>query len=200
MKERFIFDATPLIYLGKTKILELLTHLDGTYYIPEKVYTEVVVRGKELGKADAYYIQQLIDKNIFQIEKSAANYPISYPLISVADTHVIHLAKLKKAIIIADDAALRNIAEIESIAHYGSFYILLCLWKKNILSSPKVKEVIDTMISEGWYCSIEAYTKILNKLQKDKHSKKNKSSFGARKDVQEEFEQEEPDRFGEDIL
>lgn len=166
MKERFIFDATLLIYLGKTKILELLTHLDCTYYIPEKVYIEVVIRGKELGKADAYYIQQLIDKNIFQIEKSAVNSLISYPIISAADTHVIHLAKLKKAAIIADDTALRNIAEIESISHYGSFYILLRLWKKEILSSEKVKEIIDTMISEGWYCSIETYTKILKKLEK----------------------------------
>ena len=38
----FVFDATPLIYLAKAERLSLLSRLDTSRLIPQRVYEEVV--------------------------------------------------------------------------------------------------------------------------------------------------------------
>jgi len=49
----WVFDATPLIYLAKVDRIELVCHLDGTCYIPQEIYSEVVVTGLESGYPDS---------------------------------------------------------------------------------------------------------------------------------------------------
>ncbi|CAG0980742.1 MAG: DUF3368 domain-containing protein [Candidatus Methanoperedens sp.] len=44
-----VFDATPLIYLGKIKLLDKVAHFPEDKYITKSIFREVVERGKEHG-------------------------------------------------------------------------------------------------------------------------------------------------------
>lgn len=65
---RAVSNATPLIYLAKAGKLHLLRAVFGEVLIPEEVKVEVVDRGKELGKKDAYAIEAAIEEGWLVVE------------------------------------------------------------------------------------------------------------------------------------
>ncbi len=163
MKQTFVFDSTPLMYLSKVKILEKLKNLSSTNLIPRPIYTEVVIQGKQQGYTDAEYVQKLIEEKVFQVVNC------STPLLSVAesknispaDKSVLTLAQERRAVIITDDQELRLIANIERIENHGSLYLLMKLLRKKVLTKTDAKKAVQLMIKEGWHCSIETYTEIM---------------------------------------
>lgn len=160
-----VFDSTPLIYLGKVRVLNKLKSLKVKKIIPASIYQEVVKKGKLLGKEDAFYIENLTEEEVFEIAK-AENQIKSLPSynLSEADKEVLSLAKEKSGMAVIDEDAGRKIAEVEGIEVIGSVGILFNLLRKKIIDKKKLREIVDKMIEEGWYCSIELYSFIISKL------------------------------------
>lgn len=48
----FVFNSTPLIYLCKAGLDWIFEELDADCIIPDSVYEEVVIRGKQVGRSD----------------------------------------------------------------------------------------------------------------------------------------------------
>lgn len=161
---KLIFDATPLIYLCKVRVLEKLTQLRITNIIPLSVYKEVVEKGKE--NEEASYIQKLVDEKVFEIAKVNDKIEsLSYnPLLDEADVDVLSLAKQQNCIAIMDEKAGRSSAAIEHIKHAGSIFILFKLLKSKIISKTELRKILDKMIEEGWFCSTDLYAYILSRL------------------------------------
>jgi hypothetical protein len=63
----FVFDATPLIYLAKAERLPLLSRLDASRLIPQRVYKEVVTVGLDAGYPDARRIEQSVEDGAFDV-------------------------------------------------------------------------------------------------------------------------------------
>lgn len=162
-----VFDSTPLIYLGKVKVLEKLEYLKTKNIIPSKVYKEVIEGGKKFGFVETIYIEKLVKNKIFEIkefkniDKLESNYPLSE-----ADIEVLSAAKQLRGIAVMDEVAAREIASIENIETGGSIFILFSLLRRGKMNKKEFKNILDEMINLGWRCSTELYLTILNELNK----------------------------------
>ncbi len=167
MKEKIVFDATPLIYFAKAKIIDKIAALHPEKIILESVYKEVVIKGKEKGKEDAFHLDNTIQNKIFSIQKFQSKVIPSAKAnkaLSETDREVLSFCKVHKTSLIADDEQVRIIAEVEGIEHHGSMYVLFSLLKQKIMTKKECRDALKIMIESGWYCSLDLYQDILEKL------------------------------------
>lgn len=163
-----VFDATPLIYLGKADRLDLLSETEQRLIIPSRVYKEVVGDGMKNGYPDAkrinkHYRDGLFEKQTFEKDEQFKRL-IQNANLSPADTAVLLLADKVDGTAIMDERHGRDIADVEGIKTRGTAYQLLILVKHGDISADEVRATIDEMLDAGWHCSPNLYAKILRKL------------------------------------
>ena len=164
-----IFDATPLIYLGKIGLIGKIEHFSEKKYLTESVYKEVVVEGKKSGKPEVFLIEKVIRAGIIQKKAPTNKQYIEYlkenPRIHEGDADTLALASELDGIALLDDDEARGMAEIERIDHHGTIYLLLRMMKMGLLTNEETLESVDEMIHKGWRCSTELYAGILKAIQ-----------------------------------
>lgn len=169
MKSPFVFDATPLIYLGKIKLLDKVAHLPEEKYITKSVFKEVVEKGKELGEPEAFMIEKIIEAGVIKIKnphnKKYIRRLADNPKIHPADADTLALASELGGVALLDDEEARGMAEIEGIEHHGTIYLLLRMMKMNLITKKETQENLNEMIHYGWRCSTDLYADILLKLK-----------------------------------
>ncbi len=147
-----IFDATPLIYLGKVNLIEKVKH-----------FTE-----------EKYITKALVSSGVFQIKNPAnekyMNHLAENPKIHEADIDVLGLVQEMNGIALLDDEEARGMAEVEEIEHHGTIYLLLRMRKMRLLTREELLVGLNEMIRMGWRCSTELYAEILMGMNLMKHS------------------------------
>ncbi len=163
-----IFDATPLIYLGKINLIEKIKYFPEEKYTTKSVYIEVVEVGKNTGRQEAFLIEKLIQSKVITLKTPSNRQYISAlrqnPKIHDADADILALAIELNGIALLDDEEARGMAETEGIEHHGTIYILLRMMKINLLTRDDVLESLNEMIHTGWRCSTELYAEIIKAL------------------------------------
>lgn len=164
-----IFDATPLIYLGKINFIQKIAHFPEEKYTPESVYKEVVVEGKKSGQPEAFIIENMINTGIIKIRAPVDNQYLSHlkenPKIHKGDAEVLALAYELEGIALLDDEKARGMAEIEGIKHRGTIYLLLKMMTIGLVTKEETLDGLNEMIHEGWRCSTELYADILKAIK-----------------------------------
>lgn len=163
-----VFDATPLIYLGKTDQLDVIADVDRRLVVPERVYGEVVAEGMERGYADAKRVDTLVRDGTFERrtfeENDRFDRLVRNTRLSRADTAVLLLADELGGTAVMDEGYGRSIAETEGVETRGTAYLVLSLVKNGGLAPEYAREIVDAMLDAGWHCSTDLYAKILRKL------------------------------------
>lgn len=164
-----VFDATPLIYLGKANRLDALEEFDRPLLLPDQVYEEVVSRGTEEGYPDAKRVGESVRNGPLErrtVEKTERfDRLVSETNLSRADTAVLLLADRIAGTAVMDESYGRNIADTEGIETRGTASLLLSLVKRERLDPDEARGTIDAMLEAGWHCSPDLYAKILRKLE-----------------------------------
>ena len=160
----FVFDSSPLIYLGKIRILEKVSLLSGKKFIPELVYDEVVLKGLERREAEATYVNNLIREKKFIVEKTRIKRERKIHL-SKGDVEVIFLAREKNATAIIDEIYAREVAESLGVKRHGTLYVILLLLEEKKITKKEAKQYIDGIISSGFYLSIDMYKEVMKKIE-----------------------------------
>jgi predicted nucleic acid-binding protein len=75
-----VSNATPLVYLAKADRLDLLLSLFEEILIPEAVREEVVLKGKQLGQADAFVVEKAIKEGRISVREVQRPHRVSIPL------------------------------------------------------------------------------------------------------------------------
>ena len=163
-----VFDATPLIYLGKTDRLDAMVGLDRRLVLPSRVYEEVVEEGMKHGYADAKRIDAVvrdgtIEQQSFEKNERFDQLVQSTPL-SPADVAVVLLADELGGTAVMDEAYGRTIAETEDEETRGTAYLVLSRVKRGEIPPEDARKVIEEMVDAGWHCSTDLYAKISRKL------------------------------------
>ncbi len=166
MNEPSIFDATPLIYLGKARILDKIQLLSRRNIIPTRIFEGVVSKGKQRGDADAFYVEELVRCGLLEVQEVPEQRQVlkENQNLSPADIDVLSLAHQLRGRAITDDQAVRLAAAIENIPVGGTLSIVLGLVKRGEITRQECRQLIETMIEQGWYCSVSMYARILQKL------------------------------------
>ena len=159
-----VSNASPLIYLAKVGKLDLLK-VFGEVIIPEEVKIEVVDRGKELGKADAYIVEDAIRNGWIKVLKAE---PIDVPInLHMGERAVISLAKkLGVEEVLIDEKSARFVAKLLGLKPRGTIYVLLKALKENLIDLDEFLNVLSEMISHGFRLKEEVLIEAIKEAKK----------------------------------
>lgn len=164
----WVFDASPLIYLGKAGRLGKVRHLQGDCLVPERVHEEVVERGLEHDYADARRVQQHVEEDVLSVrEATGSDWFETFrdvDALSDADAAVLALTAAVDGTAVMDEATGREVAAVEGVETRGTAYLVVRLVAQGAFSADEGRETIDAMLDAGWYCAPDLYAKIRRKL------------------------------------
>jgi uncharacterized protein len=149
-----VSNSSPLILLAKMNMLHLLKELYKRIHIPQAVYNEVVVRGKEEGYSDASVIDKAINEIIIVKRLDAKHQKEAEKLnriIGKGESESIMLAIQEKArYLLIDNLEPRKMAEAKHIVCRSTPGILLEARKKCILTHEGYVESIKSLAGNAW--------------------------------------------------
>jgi predicted nucleic acid-binding protein len=175
MPKPLVFDSTPLIYLTKASLAELLKDISEQKFTTASVFEEVVREGKKKRAPEASLLETLFKEEIIKVHNISNKGYLNYvkemtaesemqPL-HEAEAEVLCLTKELNGIAIADDQAARFVARILGIELHGTGYILGKIFTTGKIDKEKLIEKVKEMRDSGWYVSDEDYLKIIDYLK-----------------------------------
>jgi len=162
-----ISNSGPLIHLTIVGLLELVFKLYDVILIPQSVYNEIVVKGKEEGHSDAILLEQAISNEKIKVEKVKADIQkISTSKLHQGEINVILLAlQLEVENILLDDEEARIFARKLKIKVQGTLGILIELFKQKFLELEEALKYLKK-INAIMYLSSDVYSHVENELEK----------------------------------
>ena len=168
MKLVFVFDASPLIHLGRAGLGPLLVDLRGEKFTVPAVVEEVVARGKEIGYPDTVATESLVEEGVLRVEnpsKDAVDRIVRlYKEVHRGESEVITLAKEMKAIAVVDDPVARTVAKIHRIRVEGTYGLVLRAAANGMISKEEGEGALYELVSSGWRCDARLYGALLKSL------------------------------------
>ncbi|MEZ3142947.1 DUF3368 domain-containing protein [Halobaculum sp. MBLA0143] len=166
----YVLDATPLIYLGKTQRVGVLDSVPERCVVPESVYEEVVVVGREAGHPDARRVERAVEDGTLPTvptpetetrERLRENRRLSDP-----DAAVLAVAADADATAVMDEQYGRDAASAEGVPTRGTAYLVLSALKHGELDGETARETVDEMVDAGWYCAPDLYARLCRKIER----------------------------------
>jgi predicted nucleic acid-binding protein len=160
-----VSNSTPLIFLAKIGKIHLLENIFERILIPEEVYSEVVVKGKERGHVDSTLIEELVKKGFILIKEAKTTVLKDAP-IEEGEKSAISLA-LRENIqeILIDEGKVRRMAKVLGLRPRGTLWILSRFYEEDLISKREFKESIFDMLSKGYRIKEEILIEILKELE-----------------------------------
>jgi len=156
-----VFDASPLIFLARVSLLEESLKLFSACLVAETVKEEVVDTGKTVGAPETAELESLIAKGRLAIERvprtSLGLRLEANPRLSRGDRDSLVLASERTARLMADDAAVRSVANQLDVRLGGTLYVLSTMTDRGILKPAEAVDVLNRLVDSGWYCSARLY-------------------------------------------
>jgi len=166
MIDKLISNATPLIYLAKADQLEIFQTVIRQILIPQSVYREVVVEGKNLGEKDAYRVDRAISEGWIIVQEVKDIYPVEIP-IHPGEAEVISLAKeMGVERVLLDDVKARVACELAGLRPIGTLGIILRAVGDHNLSFDQFLTTLEHIVRSGFYLKEEIYLRAVQEAKK----------------------------------
>ncbi len=161
-----ISNSGPLIHLASVGLLDFLFKLYDIILIPESVYDEVVIKGKDEGYADAILIEHAISDKKIEVKKVALDNPEPFSSkLHQGELEAIKLALNSKIeLTLIDDEEARIIARGLNLKVKGTLGVLIDLAKNRCLDLNGALHYLKKLNSL-MYLSSDAYSFVENELQ-----------------------------------
>ncbi len=164
-----IFDATPLIYLARIGLANLLETVPAPKFASRSVYTEVVEHGRAKGHADALALARLFEVKAISI----VDAPVKGILgtlrkingLEQPDAETLAVAKDRDYRAVVDDLLARRVAKTYGIDFVGTPFILFLATQSRLLTKQDALRAVDDMIQAGWRCGPELYREITRMIE-----------------------------------
>lgn len=149
-----ISNSSPLILLAKISKLNILEKLYGKMIIPQEVYNEVIVEGKNENYSDAALIEKSINEFIFVrnlTEEHKKEAEKLKRIIGSGESEAISLCVQEKAeLLLIDNLEPRKIAQIKGIKCRSTPGILLGAFKNKIITFNDYESSIKELSKHAW--------------------------------------------------
>jgi len=175
MPKPLVFNSTPLIYLTKVSLIQLLKEIPENKITTSKVYHEVVVEGKKKTAPESLLLEKLFkdkvtsaretkDKEFLRTLVGVAAQLEKQPL-HEAEAEILAIANEVNGVAIADDNIARSVAALFGIELHGTGYLLSKLYYTGKIKKDKLIQKVKEMREQGWYTSAEDYLSIIKYLE-----------------------------------
>lgn len=157
---KVISNSSPLIHLSRIGELTLLRYFFDDILVPEAVYRECVIEGKE--REGAKRIEKAKWIKVTKIKNTDLKKALMMEL-DEGEAEVIILALEKSAdLILLDEYEARKVARNYTLNITGTIGILLNAKRKGKIKT--LKDVLEKLKETGFWLSNDLYTKILKKV------------------------------------
>jgi len=166
---RAVFNASPLIYLGKKRMLHLLKLVFDEVVIPVDVEVEVMQLEES---PEAIQLRDAIEEGWMRVLQSSSDEKERivklFPEIDVGEASVITLGLDGFGdVLIIDDAEARVAAESFGLRVHGTLYVILEAYRRGFFKSKReVVSVINNMLRKGFYLSTDVYARFISMLDR----------------------------------
>ncbi len=158
MKKRMasLPDASPLIILSKVERLGLLSELYGEVLLTPWVWEEAVIRGRELGMADVFYLEKTAENaNFDQVSLTLSERKLAAQIEKESNlfrgqAEVLAAAKERNALAILDDRETRAMAARLGIAHIGVAGVLYEGFLQQLIDYDQLLDPLETLGQVSW--------------------------------------------------
>ena len=157
-----VSDSSPIIMLGKQGRLELLKKCFNTVLIPKSVYEEVT---KKPQTPESISLEKAIREKWIHVENAAISKVLETKNIGQAEKEAISLAEERKAKALIDDEVAKKFASLLKVEAHGTLYAVYLSYLKGIISKEDAKNILKTMIKDGFYISTEVYARFLELVE-----------------------------------
>ena len=157
-----VADASPLIFLGKVRRLDLLDKaVGGDVHLPESVHREVMLPG--LDPAEAEYLAEFLKTCTIEAVRQPRQFARA---MSAADNDALTLALRHRAtFLLCDDRVTRLAAETEGIRSLGTLGILLRSLRQKATTPAETRALLERLIrSHSFRIGIELYRAVLEEI------------------------------------
>ncbi|MBI2449401.1 DUF3368 domain-containing protein [Candidatus Pacearchaeota archaeon] len=158
-----VSNSTPIINFGRQGKLDILRRCFDKIFIPKSVYDEIMQKKES---PEAIILDKSINEKWTIVEDIAINPLLNTMSLGKGEKEAISLALQKKCELLIDDDYAKAYAKILNVESHGSFYVLYLACLKKIIDKEEAKNIFGGMIREGFYVSIELYSRFLELLGK----------------------------------
>lgn len=158
MADAAVIDASPLIFLARSRHLELLQGFAPTVWVPAPVATEIARRGSQDITARA------IENTAWLTAQPVSNIPpvILQWRLGAGESATLTLAQAHGLEAIIDDLAGRKCAASLGIPVRGTLGIVLAAKQRGLI--PQARPVIEDMMRAGLYLSRRVLEQALQRV------------------------------------
>jgi len=162
-----VSNSTPLIYLAKLNKLPFLKKIFSDLYIPGAVYEEVVLKGRELNKAEIIGIEKAIKNGTIIVKDAKSNLKID--TLHKGELEAISLAldmKIKNVLI--DDKEGVEVCRVLGLKPYRTTAILLEFLKKDLITEREFEDLLLELSKAGYFMRAEVFSLLLKEAKRFK--------------------------------
>lgn len=157
-----VADASPIIFLGKIRRLDLLqTVLGAELHVPESVHEELLLPTVDPAETD--YLARVLEACTVEAVRQPRRFALA---MSRADNDALTLALCLKAdLLLCDDRITRLAAETEGVRPLGTLGLLLRAVRRRAMSAVEAREYLDCLVRlHGFRIGIELYRAALAEI------------------------------------
>jgi uncharacterized protein len=158
-------DSGPLISLASISLFDLLHSLFDTIHIPNRVYHEIVIAGKDKIGSEEVAGAAWIERRAVKNKTAVARFVRDEGLDKGESEAVVLAQEMNARLLLVGDQSARNCAARQKISVMGTCGVLL-LAKENRLI-PAVREPLDNLLRVGFYRSSANYRRIIGLAGED---------------------------------
>lgn len=155
MDKIVVSDASTLILLQKIDLLDMLVK-NFDFIIPEEIYKEAVLKGKDKKFSDSYQIEDKTNKNLIRIKKVKDRNKINKIMnefgTAEGETEAIVLfLELKADILATDDHKSINVCKAHKIPFMTALTFVVDACIKKSITTNEAKKMIEKLRLYGRY-------------------------------------------------
>ena len=159
-----VADASPLIFLGKIRRLDLIHRvLGGDVVVPQQVRDEVLARPLDPVESDELH------RFLATVRMEGVDSPRAFAAgMSRADNAAMTLAvRLKADLLLADDRTVRRLADVEGIRPLGTLGVLLLALRRGLVDRTELRRLVDDLVrSHGFRIGVELYAAVIREIDR----------------------------------
>jgi uncharacterized protein len=140
MTTQVVTNAGPLVTFAKLNALHLFKDLYDTILIPQAVYQEAVIQGKQYGFQHAQRLSIFLQQQqwpAIQVERLSED--IETAKLDRGEKEAIALALSRAALLLIDEERGRDVARQQRIPVRGSLGVLIDAYRQHLLSADLLK-------------------------------------------------------------
>lgn len=158
-----VADASPIIFLGKIRCLQLLHELFGRdIRLPGAVRDELLP--PDIDPAERGVLEEFLSACRVEAVPRPRRFARA---MSRADNRALTLAiRCRADRLLCDESATRLMAEAEGIRPVGTLGVLLTALRRDILTPAKTRDHVDTLVRDhGFRIGVDLYQAVIAKIE-----------------------------------